>query len=78
MQVRLDSTVRFTCVAVGDKVLLIQVMGCIDDLLRRGGRFEMGLKEGLVLIYDSLVGKWSRGAGLPEVIRRAACVCVEC
>lgn len=78
VQVRLDSTVRFTCVAVGDKVLLIQVMGCIDDLLRRGGRFEMGLKEGLVLIYDSLVGKWSRGAGLPEVIRRAACVCVEC
>ncbi|CAI9106048.1 OLC1v1005104C1 [Oldenlandia corymbosa var. corymbosa] len=78
-QVRLDSTVRFSCVAVGEeKVVLIQVMGCIDDLLRRGGRNERGLKEGLVLIYDCPAGDWTRGADLPEVIRRAACVCVTC
>ncbi|KAK9274083.1 hypothetical protein L1049_018897 [Liquidambar formosana] len=77
-QVRLDSTVRFSCVGVGDKVVLIQVMGCIDDLLRRSGRSIRGLREGLVLFYDGAAGDWSRGADLPEVIRRAACVCVEC
>uniref|UniRef100_A0A5B7C1C4 F-box domain-containing protein n=1 Tax=Davidia involucrata TaxID=16924 RepID=A0A5B7C1C4_DAVIN len=77
-QVRLDSTVRFSCVGIGDKVVLIQVMGCIDDLLRRSGRSIRGLKEGLVLVYDCSAGEWSRGADLPEVIRRAACVCVEC
>ncbi|CDP09721.1 unnamed protein product [Coffea canephora] len=77
-QVRLDSSVRFCCIGVGEKVVLIQVMGCIDDLLRRSGRNERGLKEGLVLIYDCTAGEWSRGADLPEVIRRAACVCVEC
>ncbi|KAL3530148.1 hypothetical protein ACH5RR_009470 [Cinchona calisaya] len=77
-QVKLDSTVRFSCIGVGDKVVLIQVMGCIDDLLRRSGRNERGLKEGLVLIYDCTAGEWSRGPDLPEVIRRAACVCVEC
>jgi hypothetical protein len=37
-----------------------------------------GLREGLVLVYDSVAGEWSRGPDLPEVIRRAACVCVEC
>lgn len=77
-QVRLDSTVRFSCVGAGEKVVLIQVMGCIDDLLRRGGRNERGLKEGLVLMYDCTTGEWSRGADLPDVIRRAACVCVMC
>lgn len=77
-QVRLDSTVRFSCVGVGDKVVLVQVMGCIDDLLRRSGRSVRGLREGLVLVYDSVGGEWSRGADLPELIRRAACVCVEC
>ncbi|KAK6164003.1 hypothetical protein DH2020_000867 [Rehmannia glutinosa] len=41
-QVRLDSTVRFSCVGVGDKVVLVQVVGCIDDLLRRSGRTERG------------------------------------
>ena len=77
-QVRLDSSVRFSCVGVGDAVALIQVTGCIDDLLRRSGRSTRGLREGLVLIYDAAAGEWSRGADLPEVIRRAACVCVEC
>lgn len=77
-QVRLDSTVRFSCVGLGDKVVLVQVVGCIDDLLRRSGRTERGLKEGLVLVYDCAGGEWSRAADMPEVIRRAACVCVEC
>ncbi|KAI3450089.1 hypothetical protein Pfo_006754 [Paulownia fortunei] len=67
-QVRLDSTVRFSCVGVGDKVVLVQVE-------RADGE---GLKEGLVLVYDCAGGEWSRAADMPEVIRRAACVCVEC
>ncbi|KAL8527296.1 hypothetical protein ACS0TY_005243 [Phlomoides rotata] len=77
-QVRLDSTVRFSCVGVGDKVVLVQVVGCIDDLLRRSGRMERGMKEGLVLVYDCGGGEWSRAADMPQVIRRAACLCVEC
>jgi hypothetical protein len=77
-QVRLDSTVRFSCVGVGEKVVLVQVTGCIDDLLRRSGRSSRGLREGLVLVYDSPGGEWCRAADLPEVIRRAACVSVEC
>ncbi|XP_048324227.2 F-box/kelch-repeat protein At5g26960 [Ziziphus jujuba] len=77
-QIRVDSTVRFTCVGVGEKVVLVQVSGCIDDLLRRSGRFARGLKEGLVLVYDPVAGEWSRLANLPEMIRRAACVCAEC
>ncbi|XP_022731097.1 F-box/kelch-repeat protein At5g26960 [Durio zibethinus] len=77
-QIRLDGTVRFCCVGVGDKVILVQVVGCIDDLLRRSGRSQRGLKEGLVLVYDTVGGEWGRAADLPEVIRRAACVSVEC
>ncbi|EYU46145.1 hypothetical protein MIMGU_mgv1a0183231mg, partial [Erythranthe guttata] len=77
-QVRLDNTVRFSCVGVGGKVVLVQVVGCIDDLLRRSGRTERGVKEGLVLVYDCADGEWSRAADMPEVIRRAACVSVEC
>ncbi|GER55019.1 galactose oxidase/kelch repeat superfamily protein [Striga asiatica] len=77
-QVRLDSTVRFSCVGAGDRVVLVQVVGCIDDLLRRSGRSERGLKEGLVLVYDCAGGEWSRVADMPEVVTRAACVCVEC
>ena len=77
-QVRLDSTVRFSCVGVENIVVLVQVTGCIDDLLRRSGRSLRGLRDGLVLVYNSVGGEWSRGADLPEVIRRAACVCVEC
>ncbi|GLT58723.1 hypothetical protein SLA2020_315930 [Shorea laevis] len=77
-QIKLDSTVRFSFVGVGSKVVLVQVVGCIDDLLRRSGRSERGMKEGLVLVYDSVGGEWRRAADLPEVIRRAACVSVEC
>ncbi|KAI3827240.1 hypothetical protein L1987_01312 [Smallanthus sonchifolius] len=76
-QIRLDGTVRFGCVGVGEKVVLIQIMGCIDDLLRRSGRSTRGVKEALVLVYDSAVGEWSRAADLPDVVRRAAGVCVE-
>lgn len=77
-QVRIDSSVRFSCVGVGERVVLVQVAGCIDDLLRRSGRLERGLREGLVLVHDTATGEWSRGADLPEMIRRAACVSVEC
>ncbi|KDP34562.1 hypothetical protein JCGZ_11112 [Jatropha curcas] len=77
-QVRVDGTVRFSCVGVEDKVVLIQVNGCIDDLLRGSGRNVRGLKEGLVLIYDCSREEWIRGPDLPEVMRRAACVSVEC
>ncbi|XVE59870.1 hypothetical protein DITRI_Ditri05aG0081900 [Diplodiscus trichospermus] len=77
-QIRLDGTVRFCCVGVLDKVILVQVVGCIDDLLRRSGRSQRGLKGGLVLVYDSVGGEWSRAADLPEVVQRAACVSVEC
>ncbi|KAG6411364.1 hypothetical protein SASPL_129445 [Salvia splendens] len=77
-QVRLDSAVRFSCVGVEDRVVLVQVVGCIDDLLRRSGRVERGLKEGLVLVYDCGGDEWSRAADMPHLMRRAACVCVEC
>ncbi|KAF9665752.1 hypothetical protein SADUNF_Sadunf16G0156400 [Salix dunnii] len=70
-QVRLDSTVRFSCVGVENKVVLIQVSGCIDDLLRRSGRSVRGLKEGLVLVYDCISGEWSRGPHLPEEVPKA-------
>ena len=53
-------------------MVLVQVKGCIDDLLQRSGRSLRGLREGLVLVYDSIGGVWSRGPDLPEVIRRAA------
>lgn len=74
-QVRVDGTVRFSCVGVGVKVVMVQVSGCIGDLLRRS---ERGFKEGLVLIYDPLVGDWTRAPDLPQIIRRAVCVCAEC
>ncbi|KAF5751632.1 hypothetical protein HS088_TW02G00647 [Tripterygium wilfordii] len=76
-QLRIDSTVRFSCVGVEDKVVLVQVSGGIDDLFRRSGRTVRGMREGLVLVYDCSGGEWSRGADLPEVIRRAVCVSVE-
>ncbi|XP_058196331.1 F-box/kelch-repeat protein At5g26960 [Rhododendron vialii] len=79
VRVRLDSTMRFNCVGVGNKVVVIQVMGSVDDLLRRGGgRRGRGVKDAAVLVYDGGAGQWSRGPDLPEVIRRAAFVCVEC
>lgn len=77
-QVRLDGSVRFTCIGWKDKVVLIQVMGCIDDLLRRSGRNIRGYKEGLVLIFDCVTEEWSRGPDLPEFVHRPACICVEC
>lgn len=77
-QVRLDGTVRFSCVGVQDKVVLIQVMVCINDLMRRSGRNIRGCKEGLVLIFDCVTEEWSRASDLPQVVQRAACVCVEC
>lgn len=76
-QVRLDGTVRFSCVGVEEKVAVVQVVGCIDDLLRRSGRSERGLRESLVLLYDTADGEWRRAADLPEMITRAACACVE-
>uniref|UniRef100_A0A1J3EF29 F-box/kelch-repeat protein n=1 Tax=Noccaea caerulescens TaxID=107243 RepID=A0A1J3EF29_NOCCA len=76
-QVRLDGTVRFSCVGVEDKVAVVQVVGCIDDLLRRSGRSERGLRESLVLLFDTVDGEWKRAADLPEMITRAACACVE-
>ncbi|KAK3205392.1 hypothetical protein Dsin_019438 [Dipteronia sinensis] len=73
-QVRVDSRVKFSCVGVGDKVCLVQVMGCIDDLLRRSGRSLRGFKQALVLVYNTASGDWTRGPDLPDVIPRAACV----
>ncbi|KAF6151857.1 hypothetical protein GIB67_010431 [Kingdonia uniflora] len=64
-QVRIDGSVRFSCVGVDNKrVLLVQML--------------RGFKRGLVLVYDSEVGEWSRVADLPDVIKRPACVSVEC
>ena len=53
-------------------MVLVQVAGCVDDLLRRSGRSLHGLREGLVLVYDFVGGEWSRGLDLLEVIRCAA------
>ncbi|KAG9454840.1 hypothetical protein H6P81_007744 [Aristolochia fimbriata] len=78
-QVRLDGTVRFCCVGVGESaVALVQVVGSIDDLLRRSGRSERGHRDGLVLVYDCRSGEWNRGPDLPEVLSRAGCVSAEC
>ncbi|XP_077218611.1 galactose oxidase/kelch repeat superfamily protein [Tasmannia lanceolata] len=77
-QVRLDGAVRFCCVGFGERVVLVQVVGSIDDLLRRSGRSCRGFKEGLVLVYDGCGGDWTRGPDLPEIFRRATCVSVEC
>ena len=53
-------------------MVLVQVTGCIDDLLLRSGGSLQGLREGLVLVYDSVGGEWSRGPDLLEVIQHAA------
>ncbi|XP_052184475.1 F-box/kelch-repeat protein At5g26960 [Diospyros lotus] len=71
------SALRFSCVAVGGKVVVIQVVGSMDELWRRGGG-RRGVKGGLVMVYDGAAGEWSRAADLPEVMPRAACVSVEC
>ncbi|GLT84294.1 hypothetical protein SLE2022_025330 [Rubroshorea leprosula] len=67
-QIRLNSMVRFSCVGVGDRVVLVQVERCNDNLLQRSGRSERGMREGLVLAYDSVGGEWSRAVDLPEGI----------
>lgn len=72
VQVRVDTRMRFSCVGMGEKVVLIQVAGCVNAERRSGS------KEGFVLVYDCVTGEWERGADLPEVYRRAAYVSVEC
>ncbi|GMH11442.1 hypothetical protein Nepgr_013283 [Nepenthes gracilis] len=42
--VRLDNTVRFGCVAVEHKVVLIQVSGCTDDLFKQVRGVEKDVK----------------------------------
>ncbi|XP_027340716.1 F-box/kelch-repeat protein At5g26960 [Abrus precatorius] len=69
-QVRVDTRMRFSCVGMGDKVVLIQMAGNLNEM--------RGLREGFVLVYDCVAGEWSKGADLPEVYRRAAYVGVEC
>ena len=76
---RLDNRLKFSCTSIGTSVYVIQVGGCIDDLLRRSGRHTRGLKEGLVLIYDTISEEWSRGPDLPSCIKNgAACAVVHC
>lgn len=75
---RMDNVLKFNCVTMGSLVYIIQVGGSIDDLLRRSGRNARGLKEGLVLIYDTKLQEWQRGPDLPYVQNGAACAVVEC
>ncbi|XP_054798923.1 F-box/kelch-repeat protein At5g26960-like [Prosopis cineraria] len=75
VQVRVDTRMRFSCIGLGDKVVLIQVNGwCVDEMMRSG----RSVREGMVLIYDCGSGEWRRGADLPDLFRRAAYVGVEC
>ncbi|GLJ37050.1 hypothetical protein SUGI_0750710 [Cryptomeria japonica] len=75
---RMDSLLKFSCVSIGALVYIIQVGGTIDDLLRRSGRSTRGLKEGLVLIFDTKLQEWQRGPDLPYIKNGAACAVVEC
>lgn len=75
---RMDNVLKFSCVTMGTCVYILQVGGCIDDLLRRSGRCARGLKEGLVLIYDTKLHEWARGPDLPLVKNGAVCAAVEC
>lgn len=75
---RMDNRLKFSCVTVGTSVYIIQVGGSIDDILRRSGRQARNLKEGLVLIYDTLVQEWSRGPDLPCIKSGAVCTVVQC
>ncbi len=59
-------------------VIMLQVGGSIDDLLRRSGRSGRGCKEGLVLIYDTRAHGWSRGPDSPHMKNGAACTIVQC
>ncbi|GAU21039.1 hypothetical protein TSUD_132510 [Trifolium subterraneum] len=74
VQVRVDSRIRFSCLGMGDKVVLIQVGGCVLNEERRRG----SSREGFVLVYDCGSGEWERGIDLLEIYRRAAYVGVEC
>ncbi|KAH7280654.1 hypothetical protein KP509_36G007500 [Ceratopteris richardii] len=68
---------KFSCVTMGTSIYVIQLWGSIDDLLRRSGRHMRGLKEGLVLIYDTVLQEWSRGSDLPSFVKNwAACAVV--
>ncbi|KAK7304880.1 hypothetical protein VNO77_42773 [Canavalia gladiata] len=69
-QVRVDTRMRFSCVGMGEKVVLIQMGGNMNEI--------RGLRDGLVLVYDCVAGEWGKGVDLPEVYRRAAYVGVEC
>ncbi|KAH7296977.1 hypothetical protein KP509_26G047100 [Ceratopteris richardii] len=76
---RLDNRLKFSCVSVDTSVYIIQVTGSIDDLLRRSGRHTRGLKEGLMLIYDTVKQEWSRAPDLPSNIKNgAACAVAYC
>lgn len=75
---RIDNYLKFSCVTIETSVYIIQVGGSIDDLLRRSGRHGRGLKEGLVLIYDTISEEWSRGPDLPYVKNGATCAVVLC
>ncbi|KAF7833611.1 F-box/kelch-repeat protein [Senna tora] len=74
-QIRVDTRMRFSCIGMGDKVVLIQVSGWSVEEMMRSGR---SVREGMVLVYDCGGREWRRGADLPEVYRRAAYVGVEC
>ncbi|XP_002970115.2 F-box/kelch-repeat protein At5g26960 [Selaginella moellendorffii] len=75
---RIDNLLKFSCVTVGSAVHIIQVGGCIDDLLRRGGRNPRGLREGLVLVYDTRGQEWSKAPHLPDMRNGAVCAVVQC
>eukprot|EP01018_Ginkgo_biloba_P036915 Gb_08498 [translate_table: standard] len=64
---RMDNVLKFACVTMGTSIYIVQVGGSIDDLLRRSGRCGRGLREGLVLIYDTKLQEWSRGPDLPYI-----------
>lgn len=63
-QVRVDTRMRFSCVGIGDKVVLIQSLN--NEV------------KGFVFVYDCVTGEWGKGVELPEVYRRATFVSVEC
>ena len=54
-QVRVDSRIRFSCVGIGDKVILIQSLNEVR-----------GVKEGFVFVYDCVAEEWGRGVKTPK------------
>ncbi|KAL9454989.1 hypothetical protein AB3S75_010403 [Citrus x aurantiifolia] len=67
--VRLDGSIKFSLVGVGNKVMLA---------LMKNGRVLRSSDERFVWIYDTVGGDWSCGPDLPEYIPRATCVNLEC